>query len=128
MSLWTGILYITFLKSDVSKSWWLYLIVVLLLSTLAVFLVFLVLLLIFHSYLVVTNQTTYELVRRRRIPYLRNINPRVYPFSKGICRNVYNFCCNQSNTYLESIPTREELEEKSRPFTCLDVLSCRCCC
>ncbi|GAA0144485.1 protein modifying enzyme [Lithospermum erythrorhizon] len=127
LCLWTGILYMAFLKSNVPKSWYVYLIVVLLLATLSVFLIFLLLLLIFHSYLVITNQTTYELVRRRRIPYLRNINQRVYPFSKGVCRNVYNFCCNRRSTYLEPMPTAEELEEKSRPYTCLDVLSCRCC-
>ncbi|MCH95922.1 protein S-acyltransferase 10-like, partial [Trifolium medium] len=75
-------------------------------------------------YLIVTNQTTYELVRRRRIPYLRAIPERVHPFSKGICRNLHNFCCSLG---LERIPTPQEIEEKSRPYTCSDLATCRCC-
>lgn len=106
-----------------------------------------------------TNQTTYELVRRRRISYLRfvvkslskelphqtlsttpghdqifilficrGIPERVYPFSRGLCRNLYNFCCGRSSMYeLERLPNAMELEEKARPYTCLDFLTCRCC-
>ncbi|KAL3527270.1 hypothetical protein ACH5RR_011926 [Cinchona calisaya] len=128
LCLWTGILYITYLKSNISKSWWVDIIMILLLATLCISLIFLVLLLLFHSYLIMTNQTTYELVRRRRIPYLRGIPERVYPFSKGVCRNLYNFCFAQSSEYkMERLPTSQELEEKSRPYTCLDALTCRCC-
>lgn len=129
LSLWTGTLYIQYLKSHVSKPWWSYAIVILLLAALSIGLFFLLLLLLFHSYLILTNQTTYELVRRRRIPYLRNIPERVFPFSKGVCRNSYEFCCARSSMYkMEPLPTAQELEEKSRPYTCSHVLSCRCCC
>ncbi|KAL8151736.1 hypothetical protein V2J09_021544 [Rumex salicifolius] len=74
-------------------------------------------------YLALANQTTYELVRRRAIPN------GVYPFSEGICRNLYNFCFVQNSTYrLERLPTPQELEDKnSRPYTLFDILSCRCC-
>ncbi|KAL8251424.1 hypothetical protein R6Q59_035117 [Mikania micrantha] len=86
-------------------------------------------LLLFHSYLVVTNQTTYELVRRRRIPYMRSIPERVYPFSKGACRNLYNFCFARRSIYaMEPLPSAQELEQMSVPYRCLDVISCRCCC
>ncbi|KZV58162.1 protein S-acyltransferase 10 [Dorcoceras hygrometricum] len=76
-----------------------------------------------------TNQTTYELVRRRRIVYLRGIPERVHPFSKGVCRNLSLFCCaNRGSMYrMEALPTAAELEEKAKPYTCSDVLSCRCC-
>ncbi|KAF5753089.1 protein S-acyltransferase 10 [Tripterygium wilfordii] len=128
LCLWTGILYITYLKTNIARAWWKDVIMILLLITLAFCMIFLLLLLLFHSYLVLTNQTTYELVRRRRIPYLRGIPERVFPFSEGICRNLYNFCCVQSSIYsLEWLPTTLELEEKSRPYTCSDFLSCRCC-
>ncbi|XP_019182630.1 PREDICTED: protein S-acyltransferase 10-like isoform X3 [Ipomoea nil] len=101
LCIWTGILYIQYLKSNISKP----------------------------CYLVLTNQTTYELVRRRRIQYLRGIPERVFPFSKGACRNLYDFCCAPSNIYrMEPLPTAREIEEKSRPYTCFDILSCRCCC
>ncbi|XP_033510498.1 protein S-acyltransferase 10-like [Nicotiana tomentosiformis] len=129
LSLWTGTLYIQFLKSDISKPWWLYAIMIMLLVTLFFCLIFLLLLLLFHSYLILTNQTTYELVRRRRIQYLSNIPERVYPFSKGACRNLYEFCCVQSSKYrMEPLPTAQELEDKLRPYTCSDIFSSRCCC
>ncbi|KAK3018054.1 hypothetical protein RJ639_005179 [Escallonia herrerae] len=129
LCLWTGILYITYLKANMTKEWWVDVIMILLLASLSISLIFLLLLLLFHSYLVTTNQTTYELVRRRRIPYLRGIPERVKPFSKGLCRNLYNFCCARSSIYtMEPLPSALELEEKSKPYTCVDTLSCRCCC
>ncbi|KAG4212590.1 hypothetical protein ERO13_A02G175700v2 [Gossypium hirsutum] len=113
LCLWTGILYIMYLKANISRPWWKDAIMILLLIALSISIIFLLLLLLFHSYLVLTNQTTYELVRRRRIPYLRRIPERVYPFSKGICRNLYNFCCVRSSIYsLEPLPSSQELEEK----------------
>ncbi|XP_050230318.1 protein S-acyltransferase 10 [Mercurialis annua] len=125
LCLWTEILYVMYLKADITRAWWKDAIVIILLVTLSISLIFLLLLLLFHSYLILTNQTTYELVRRRRIPYLRGIPDRVYPFSQGGCKNVYDFCCAQSR--LERLPSAMELEMKSRPYTCLDFLACRCC-
>ncbi|XP_012066182.1 protein S-acyltransferase 10 isoform X2 [Jatropha curcas] len=128
LCLWTGILYIAYLKDNITRAWWKDAIMILLLVTLSISVIFLLLLLLFHSYLILTNQTTYELVRRRRIPYLRGVPERVYPFSKGACRNLFNFCCARSNIYsLERLPTALELDLKSRPYTCLDFLTCRCC-
>ncbi|KAL2504407.1 Protein S-acyltransferase 10 [Abeliophyllum distichum] len=128
LALWTSILYIVYLKSNITKAWWVDVIMILLLGTLSISLIFLLLLLLFHSYLVVTNQTTYELVRRRRVPYLRAVPHRVYPFSKGLCRNLYLFCCARNSILqIEPMPSAQELEEKSKPYTCLDILSCRCC-
>uniref|UniRef100_M1AGL7 Zinc finger protein n=2 Tax=Solanum TaxID=4107 RepID=M1AGL7_SOLTU len=59
---------------------------------------------------------------------MRNIPEGVFPFSKGACRNSYEFCCARSSKYrMEPLPTALELEEKLRPYTYSDVLSCRCC-
>ncbi|XP_042030083.1 protein S-acyltransferase 10-like isoform X2 [Salvia splendens] len=132
LTLWTCILYIGYLKSNILKAWWADIILILLLAALSICLIFLMLLLLFHSFLIMTNQTTYELVRRRRIAYLRGIPERVYPFNEGVCRNLYLFCCARSSSSssmyrMERLPTAQELEEKSRPYTCYDVLSCRCC-
>uniref|UniRef100_A0A7N0UGT3 Protein S-acyltransferase n=1 Tax=Kalanchoe fedtschenkoi TaxID=63787 RepID=A0A7N0UGT3_KALFE len=124
---WTVILYISYLKSSISRAWWIVTIMILLLTTLLMAYVFLVLLLLVHSYIVLTNQTTYELVRRRRIPYLRSIPARAHPFSKGACSNVYIFCCSRG-MYFEPLPTPQELEDRLRPYSCVDVLRCRCCC
>ncbi|KAG7026713.1 Protein S-acyltransferase 10 [Cucurbita argyrosperma subsp. argyrosperma] len=109
------------------RFWWNAAIVIMLLITLSIALIFLLLLLLFHSYLVLTNQTTYELVRRRRIFYLRGIPERVFPFSKGVCHNLYDFCCHRRVYQLEPLPSVQELEERSRPYTCSDILRCRCC-
>ncbi|PKU64503.1 protein S-acyltransferase 10 isoform X1 [Dendrobium catenatum] len=126
--IWSGVLYISFLRSDLMNVWWKIMIVVVLFIGLSLCFIFLLLLLLFHTFLVLTNQTTYELVRRRRIPYLRGIPERVRPFSKGICRNLYNFCCSFDSIYnLEAVPTLEELEERARSYTCTDILTCRCC-
>ncbi|XP_020579061.1 protein S-acyltransferase 10 [Phalaenopsis equestris] len=126
--IWSGVLYITLLRSDMMNVWWKIMIVVILLTGLSLCFIFLLLLLLFHTFLVLTNQTTYELVRRRRIFYLRGIPERVRPFSRGICRNLYNFCCSLDSIYnLEAVPTLEELEERARPYTCTDTLTCRCC-
>ncbi|KAG7968730.1 hypothetical protein I3843_08G169200 [Carya illinoinensis] len=128
LCIWTGILYISYLKANISRAWWKDAIMILLLIALSIVLIFLMLLLLFHSYLILTNQTTYELVRRRRIPYLRSIPERVYPFSKGICKNLYGFCCVRSSIYsMEPLPTPQEIEEKLRPYTCVEVVTCRCC-
>nr|GMD91955.1 protein S-acyltransferase 10-like [Ipomoea batatas] len=48
LCIWTGILYIQYLKSNISKTWWISAFVILLLAILFVCLVFLLLLLLFH--------------------------------------------------------------------------------
>ncbi|KAJ4833383.1 hypothetical protein Tsubulata_032958 [Turnera subulata] len=116
LSLWTGILYIAYLKANITRIWWKDAIMILLLFILAISLLFLLLLLLFHSYLILTNQTAYELIRRRRIPYMRNIPERALPFSQGIGKNLYNFCCAPHSLYsLERVPTSMEIEGKLRP-------------
>lgn len=57
--------------------------------------------------------------------FYRGIPERVYPFSKGVCRNLYDFCCARSS--FEQLPTPREIEEKARPYTCYDAVTCRCC-
>lgn len=58
----------------------------------------------------------------------RGIPEKVHPFSKGICKNLYTFCCSgHSIRDLEVVPTMEDIEARSRPYTCLDVIVCRCC-
>ncbi|WOL09731.1 protein S-acyltransferase 10-like isoform X2 [Canna indica] len=128
LSVWTVVLYISFLRSKVEKAWWQDFIVIVLLAALMFCMIFLLLLLLFHSYLALTNQTTYEIVRRRRILYMRGIPEKVSPFSRGICRNLFTFCCSRNSIYtLEAVPTMEELEARARPYTCVDIISCRCC-
>lgn len=47
-----------------------------------------------HSYLILTNQTTWEFNRRSRITYLHGLDDGVHPFSKGGCGNIQLICCD----------------------------------
>jgi palmitoyltransferase len=112
----------------VDKDWWKDFVGVILLAVLIFILIFLLLLLGFHTYIALTNQTTYEVARRKRIFYLRGVPERVHPFSKGICGNLYDFCCSsQKGFILEALPPTEELEARAARYTCRDVICCRCC-
>lgn len=58
----------------------------------------------------------------------RGIPARVNPFSGGICRNIFSFCCARSSLHkLEALPSLQELGENARPYTCTDCITCRCC-
>ncbi|CAA7410775.1 unnamed protein product [Spirodela intermedia] len=129
LCMWTIILYYFFLRSKFDKAWWKEGFAIIFLAVLIICLIFLLLLLVFHSYLVMTNQTTYELVRRRRIPYLERVPESVHPFSKGLWGNLVSFCfpCDRTGP-LERVPTEEELQAKARPYACVDFLHGRCCC
>ncbi|KAG6495189.1 hypothetical protein ZIOFF_042981 [Zingiber officinale] len=68
------------------------------------------------------------MVRRRRILYFRGIPEKVHPFSKGICKNLYTFCCSSHSIRdLEAVPTMEDIEASARPYTCSDIVMCRWC-
>uniref|UniRef100_A0A0E0JAA6 S-acyltransferase n=1 Tax=Oryza nivara TaxID=4536 RepID=A0A0E0JAA6_ORYNI len=100
LSIWTVALYIDSIRLDVDKA----------------------------CYIALTNQTTYEVARRKRIFYMRGIPDKVHPFSKGICRNIYVFCFSRQKGYdLEEVPPLEELEARAAPYTCRDIICCRCC-
>lgn len=82
---------------------------------------FLVTLFLFHSFLAMTNQTTYELTRRRRITYLRTLPDKVHPFSQGVNPNLHSFCCTPGSEYpIYVLPSTEELEQMARPTSCFN--------
>ncbi|KAK1322443.1 putative S-acyltransferase [Acorus calamus] len=114
LCIWTAILYICFFKAIAEREWWQNGIAIILSMILLLCLIFLLSILIFHCYLILTNQTSYELIRRHRIPYLREIPVWEHPFSKGICRNLYDFCCSRNSLCaMEPVPTRDDQEERS---------------
>ncbi|XP_062222502.1 protein S-acyltransferase 10-like [Phragmites australis] len=128
LCIWTVALYIESFRLDIDKAWWKDFVGVIMLAVLIFILIFLLLLLLFHSYIALTNQTTYEVARRKRISYLRGVPNRVHPFSKGICRNIYDFCSPcQKGFVLEALPPLEELEARAARYTCRDIICCRCC-
>ncbi|KAL2612080.1 hypothetical protein R1flu_023772 [Riccia fluitans] len=117
---WTTVLYGSAFSKNSDANWLLHdsVVLVILLGLIAC-LAFLVTLLIFHTYLAVTNQTTYEKTRRRRISYLKNLPPNYNPFSKGCLRNTYSFCCTSDDTYLiYSIPSPENIESGRTRSSC----------
>ncbi|KAG8065758.1 hypothetical protein GUJ93_ZPchr0004g40250 [Zizania palustris] len=128
LTAWTVALYVQLFHRGVDVSWWKSLIGLVLLVALILVLIVLLLLLIFHTYLALTNQTTYEIARRKRISYLRGVPGKVHPFSKGICRNLYDLCLStQKGFVLEAVPPLEVLEARATPYTCRDVICCRGC-
>ncbi|XP_078446275.1 DHHC-type zinc finger family protein [Wolffia australiana] len=128
---WTVVLYCFFLTSKIQKAWWAEGIAIIFLAVLVVCFIFLLLLLLFHSYLLMTNQTTYELVRRRRIPYLEKVPENVHPFNRGIWGNLHFFCCSRHDG-LERVPNEVELRAMATPLLCIDLIPSstrrRCCC
>ncbi|XP_013420301.1 probable palmitoyltransferase ZDHHC12 [Lingula anatina] len=68
-------------------------------------------LLTFHSYLMLTNMTTWELVSRERITYLRNLDEELNPFHQGYCRNAITFLCNCRLTQWASLYAKKLREE-----------------
>eukprot|EP01118_Nematostelium_gracile_P008101 TRINITY_DN2666_c0_g1_i1.p1 TRINITY_DN2666_c0_g1~~TRINITY_DN2666_c0_g1_i1.p1 ORF type:complete len:302 (-),score=41.74 TRINITY_DN2666_c0_g1_i1:22-927(-) len=71
-------------------------------------------LLIFHVYLMITNQTTWETTKRQRISYLKDLSESTFPFDEGIMRNTYLFCCVYSTKSKWIIPKDIEERQKKR--------------
>ncbi|XP_071482390.1 palmitoyltransferase ZDHHC12-B-like [Diadema antillarum] len=46
-----------------------------------------------HTFMLLTNQTTWEFMSRHRITYLRNLDESANPFDEGYCRNCLKFFC-----------------------------------
>lgn len=119
LTAWTIFYYGSALNSN-TENWLLHdTILLAILLGLIVCSLFLLTLLLFHSYLAMTNQTTYEKTRRRRISYLKDIPDGVHPFSKGCTGNIKSFCCTPYVTPSEkyrvyALPTQEELARAQR--------------
>ena len=52
------------------------------------------LLFLYHSYLSLSGQTTWEQASRSKIPYLRELKDLKNPFDEGCCCNVVRFMCS----------------------------------
>jgi palmitoyltransferase len=71
------------------------------------FLLMLGALLFFHSYLIYTGQTTWEVLRTRSISYMRGVPKDVYPFSEGGCTNIKSVCLRPLNSQPRIWPSPE---------------------
>lgn len=50
----------------------------------------------YHTFLILSNQTTWEHNKRNDISYTRKLPKGFYPFSKGIFRNLLLICCHEN--------------------------------
>ena len=60
---------------------------------------------IFHNYMIVTGQTTYEVVKHSKIPYLQSFPNGVSPFNRGILMNYYLMLIRVNPTLWENLYT-----------------------
>eukprot|EP00850_Spirogloea_muscicola_P014008 SM000098S25088 [mRNA] locus=s98:181533:184867:- [translate_table: standard] len=113
---WTFVIQLSALHWKHSFNWWTIRNILALVNLVLLFAIgsFLIILLFFHSYLAVTNQTTYERTRKKRIAYLRTVPDGVHPFSKGCWTNLHIFCLTSSNVYpVYEMPTMSEMEARA---------------
>ena len=71
----------------------------------------------FHTYLMVSGQTTWEMASRLKISYLRDLDPPINPFDEGLCRNVCRFLCVLGTRDWDAVYSRavEEMDQTSPP-------------
>ena len=62
-------------------------------QVIAFFMIFVGGLWLYHLYLALTNQTTFEASFRDRVPYLKEVPEAAWPFSQGLVGNLKLFCC-----------------------------------
>lgn len=67
----------------------------------------------FHSYLMCSGQTTWEVVSRERISYLKNRAWDFYPFDEGCVRNSSRFLCQCTAHKWEVVYTKVAASDKS---------------
>ena len=74
-----------------------------------------------HSYLLASNQTTWEFNKQREIDYIRTYPPRYRPFDRGVLHNLME-CLWVDRTRLRrfDLPDVDEAWSKPVPTTCLN--------
>lgn len=69
----------------------------------------------YHAYLILTNQTTWEHSRRNNINYLNKYPPNIYPFDFGIKENIKLVFFNKGITIKwkpKNLETAVEMEKE----------------
>ncbi|EGG20574.1 hypothetical protein DFA_00435 [Cavenderia fasciculata] len=66
---------------------------------------------VFHTYLIFTDQSSWEVTKRSRISYLKSISGVRYPFSQGIKKNIVAHWNQNFGVYRWSLPSDERLKE-----------------
>lgn len=108
---WSSIQYISAMKSiGAEKNDTLLVIVIVTVLVMVLCEMYIAQLLVYHTWLVVTNQTSSEMKKRpEKLCYLQN-SPLKHPFSKGFASNVQSSCCPTEAYPVYNVPTPEEIE------------------
>ena len=72
---------------------------------------------VFHSYLLMNGQTTWEVSVERRVPYLRDLPRGSKPFDEGVVVNVRTACAPSANPKRWRIPSVAAMEARANEQT-----------
>ena len=61
------------------------------------------LLFLYHTYLMLTGQTTWEQASRSNITYFKDLQELYNPFNEGCCCNLFNFLCGNCSRDREKL-------------------------
>jgi palmitoyltransferase len=79
-----------------------------------------------HTYLIITNQTTWEVTKSHNISYLNKVPGNVAPFNRGVKRNLREYCLGEVlEPYV--LPTGEKLTVLGAQETFWNNKSYSCC-
>ena len=82
-----------------------------------------------HSYLLATNQTTWEFNKQQEIDYIRTYPSRFRPFDRGVLHNLMEcLWVDKARLRRYELPDVHEAWSKPVPTTCLNnpVINCIC--
>lgn len=57
---------------------------------------------IVHTWMMLTNSTTFEIEKREHLEYLGGTEMCDLPFSKSLCHNIYLFCCKKDDLIIST--------------------------
>eukprot|EP00743_Colponemidia_sp_Colp-15_P007841 GILK01008493.1.p1 GENE.GILK01008493.1~~GILK01008493.1.p1 ORF type:complete len:429 (+),score=46.01 GILK01008493.1:118-1287(+) len=71
---------------------------------------------VYHTFLLCTNQTTWENIRHDTIYFLKEYPVGVYPFDQGVLRNIKQFCTPSRGRRLRQWELKPYDKDAPRPF------------
>lgn len=80
-----------------------------------------------HTYLILTNQTTWEVSKRYNITYLNGVPDHVTPFNHGIKNNIREYCCGAEVNPEYILPTEVEIRDLAEKQTIWNNKYYSCC-
>lgn len=69
---------------------------------------------LFHTFLIITNQTTWEVTKRRKITYLQEVPEDEFPFDIGCFGNIKEFYRMRAKNIVWNVP--EDINTRTKKF------------